>query len=79
MTTILTTAASPALSDLHHRQPAIVDAHDFEEWLAPDTETERLLALARRSSEGPFERWAVSRRMNSPRNDEPNLLQPLER
>ena len=76
---IVTTAASAALVDLHHRQPALVDAQECEEWLAPDTGTERLLALARRSHPGPFARWPVSRRVNSPRNDEPDLLLPLDR
>ena len=77
--TILTTAAAAALADIHHRQPSIIEAGDYEEWLAPETGTERLLALARRSSEGPFERWPVSRRVNTPRNDEPDLLLPLDR
>ena len=73
--TILTTAA-PALADLHHRQPAIIEADDFGEWLEPSTPSERLLALARRAYEGPFDRWAVSRRVNSARNDDPDLLLP---
>ena len=72
--TILTTAAAPALADIHHRQPTIVEAADFEEWLDPRTGTERLLALARRSYEGPFDRWPVSKRVNHPRNDDPDLL-----
>ena len=76
--TILTTAASPALTAIHHRQPVILDAGDFDTWLAPDTPQERLLALARRAHEGPFERWPVSRRVNSPRNEGPDLVQPLD-
>ena len=72
--TILTTVASPALADLHHRQPAIIEADDFGQWLEPGTAPERLLALAGRAYEGPFDRWAVSRRVNNARNDEPELL-----
>ena len=75
--TILTTGASPALADVHHRQPAIIGAGDFEEWLDPGTGTERLLALARCAHDGPFDRWPVSRRVNNARNDEPDLLQAL--
>ena len=75
--TILTTAASPALEDIHHRQPAILEAEDFDAWLAPGAPQDRLLALARRSHEGPFERWPVSRRVNNARNDDPDLLLPL--
>ena len=76
--TIVTTAVSPALAAIHHRQPAIIRAVDFEEWLAPDAPQDRLLALARRSHEGPFDHWRVSRRVNSAQNDDPDLLLPLD-
>ena len=76
--TILTTAAATGLIAIHHRQPSIIEADDFEEWLAPDTPQDRLLALARRSTEGPFDCWRVSRRVNSPRNEGADLKRPLE-
>ena len=75
--TILTTAASPGLADIHHRQPSIIEADDFEEWLAPGAATDRLLALPRRAYEGPFDPYRVSRRVDYPRNDDPDLLAPL--
>ena len=75
--TILTTAASSELTAIHHRQPSILWAEDFEEWLNPDATQNRLLAMARRSHEGPFEHWRVSRRVNNPRNEGPDLVQPL--
>ena len=76
--TILTTAASPEFIAIHHRQPSIIEADDFEEWLDPGTGTERLLALARCSYDGHFDRWRVSRRVNNARNDAPDLLLPLD-
>ena len=51
--TVLTTAASPALADIHHRQPVIVDDDALDEWLDPGTSSERLLALAGAANEGP--------------------------
>ena len=75
--TILTTAASPALADLHHRQPAIIEPGDVGEWLEPGTPPERLLDMACRAYEGPYGLWPVSPRVNSARNDAPDLLQPL--
>ena len=60
------------------RRPSIVEAADVDEWLDPDTAEDRLLALARRSTEGPFDCWTVSKRVNSPRNDDPDLLRPLD-
>ena len=76
--TVLTTVASPGLDAIHHRQPSILEAEGFDEWLAPGTPTERLLALARHSHEGPFESRRVSRRVNNSRNEGPDLLLPLE-
>ena len=76
--TILTTAASPGLIAIHHRQPTIIEPDNFDAWLAPGTPAERLLALARRAYEGPFDRWPVSRRVNNPRNEGPDLVQPLD-
>ena len=76
--TILTTGASAALADVHDRQPTIIEVDDFEKWLEPNTPTERLLAIARRAYEGPFDRWPVSRRVNNARNDAPDLLLPLD-
>ena len=76
--TVLTTAAAPTLVAIHHRQPSIIEGEDFEEWLAPDSSQDRLLALARRSHEGPFECWRVSRGVNNARNDTPDLMRPLD-
>ena len=75
--TVLTTAASTGLADIHHRQPVIVEDAALDEWLDPGTSSERLFALARAANEGPFERRAVSTRVNSARNDDAELLSPL--
>ena len=74
--TVLTTTASPALADIHHRQPVIVDDDALDEWLDPGTTSERLLALAAAANEGPFDTRAVSSRVNSPRNDDAEILAP---
>ena len=72
--TIITTAASPGLEDIHHRQPAIIDHRWFSNWLDPRTPLPALLELARESHDGPFERRAVSSRVNNVRNDDPDIL-----
>lgn len=76
--TILTTAASPGLADIHHRQPAIIEPDDFDEWLDPGAAPQRPPVLARSAYEGPFDRWPVSRRVNNPRNEGPDVVQPLD-
>ena len=75
--TIITTAASPDLKDIHHRQPAIIEPRWFTEWLDPQTPLSALLEMARESHDGPFERRAVSNRVNSTRNDDPDILLPV--
>ena len=76
--TILTTAASPALADIHHRQPVIVAEGNLDDWLDPASPADRLFELARGACEGPFDRWPVSRAVNYARNDAPELLHRVE-
>ena len=76
--TILTTGASSALAVIHHRQPAIIEPSRLEDWLDPATPPTRLLAMASASSEGPFDLWPVSDRVNGSRHDDPDLLLPVE-
>ena len=75
---IITTAASPGLVDIHHCQPAIIDPRWFTQWLDPLTPLPALLELARQPHDGPFERRAVSTRVNSVRNDDPDILTPAQ-
>ncbi len=73
---IITTAASPALADIHRRQPAIIDPDRFDEWLDPTSSVPLLLELVRNPPADPYERRAVSTRVNSVRNDDPGILDP---
>lgn len=72
--TVLTTSAASALVDIHHRQPVIIDDCALDAWLDPEMSSEKLLSLAGAANEGPFERRAVSTRVNSARNDDAELL-----
>ena len=69
--------ASPGLEDLHHRQPAIIAPRWFSNWLDPRTPLPALLELAQQPYDGPFQRRAVSTRVNSVRNDDPDILLPV--
>ncbi len=75
--TIITTAASPELEDIHHRQPAIIEPRWFSMWLDPMTPHPVLLDLVREPYCGPFEKRPVSTRVNSVRNDDPEILLPI--
>ena len=73
---ILTTAADAPLADIHHRQPAIINPEHFSVWLDGESPADTLLDLARKPRAGPYEIRAVSTRVNSVRNDDPDLLTP---
>ena len=75
--TIVTTVASPALSDIHDRQPVVVDPDDYADWLGPDTPMETLREIIRTPHDGPYEIRPVSDRVNRVSNDTPDILAPL--
>ena len=61
------------LTDIHHCQPAIIDSDRFADWLDPTSPVPRLLQLVREPRAGPYERRAVSTRVNSVQNDDPGI------
>ena len=77
--TIVTTEANELLRPLHDRMPASLDPADHAVWLGeqpagPDV----LLALLRPYPLERMELWPVSTKVNSPKNDGPDLLDPLQ-
>jgi putative SOS response-associated peptidase YedK len=73
---IVTTSASSFMRPLHDRMPVVLDAEGVDAWLdpgAPPGELQRLLAPA---PEDALEAWPVSRRVNSPFNEDPSLVAP---
>ena len=76
---ILTTAAGPDLRRLHHREPIVIAREHFSLWLEADERDTRLLNdLLAPAPEGTWNYHAVSRNVNSPRHDGPELLAPAE-
>lgn len=78
--TILTMGASPALRHLHDRMPVVIPPDGRDAWLdvgPPWTETRDWLSdLMERSRRQDDWRWRpVSRRVNSPANDDPTCLE----
>ena len=67
---------SSGLADIHHRQPAIVHLGRSAEWLNLTSPAPRLLDLVREPHGGPYERRAVSTKVNSVWHDDPGILAP---
>jgi putative SOS response-associated peptidase YedK len=70
--TIITTTASAPVADVHHRMPAIVSAKAFDAWLDGPSPAEVL----RPAPSGTLRARPVSKRVNAPRHDDPECIDP---
>ena len=76
---ILTTEANQRLAEVHHRMPVILPEEHWERWLdRSEVDPDRLLPLLRARPDEELDFVAVSPRVNSVRNDDPELLEPVE-
>ncbi|WP_419730209.1 SOS response-associated peptidase [Lichenicola sp.] len=70
---IITTAANATLAPVHDRMPVVLEVEDWGSWLhdgPPD--------LLRPAADDVLTRWKVSARVNSVRNDGPDLLHDVD-
>lgn len=73
---LLTREAEGDITSIHHRMPVVLSRDQYSEWLAPGTSTERIKELVR-SSRTDFEAYRVSTKVNSTRNESPDLARKL--
>jgi putative SOS response-associated peptidase YedK len=73
--TIITTQANEFMRPLHDRMPVVLDAAGREAWLGVATDAAELQALLAPAPEEALEAWPVSRRVNSPFNEDPSLVE----
>ena len=74
---IITCAATGAVQHIHERMPVVLAPTDFAPWLDPAaTDPAAPTALLAAPSGVALRAVPVSRRVNSPRNDDPELLLP---
>jgi len=77
--TIITTAANAPMAQVHDRMPVILDPEDIEHWLSrSETHSEPLECMLKPAPDDAIDLYPVSPAVNSPRNDEPDLIDPLE-
>ena len=74
---ILTTAANEKLTPIHARMPIILSSEQYETWLAPDSGLDVLQALLTAYPSEEFDFHLVSKEINSPKNNLPEVLQSL--
>ena len=77
--TIITTEANELLRPIHDRMPVILDGESGAKWLDPElTEPRLLTVLLLPLASELMEAYEVSTMVNSPANDRPECISPLE-
>ncbi|MBW2150347.1 MAG: SOS response-associated peptidase [Deltaproteobacteria bacterium] len=77
--TILTTAASRSIEKIHQRMPVILPSEMYADWLNPDiTDLKQLESRVRQRHLKDFAAQRVSKYVNSPRNNDPKCIEPIE-
>jgi putative SOS response-associated peptidase YedK len=75
---VITTAPNKLMEDIHNRMPVILTPEDEKVWLNSNTnDLNHLHQLLKPLSEDLMEAYEVSQLVNSPKNNSPNLIQPI--
>ena len=72
--TILTTEANEEVSNFHDRMPVVLEKENFPEWLQTPLSRLRFAELVKPRANGYFKVRPVSSRVNSPANNDPELI-----
>jgi len=75
--TILTTAASPALREIHDRMPLILKPAAYRDWLDPQRQDPDLAQILAHHTHQTFRFWPVSTVVNAVRNNSPELIREV--
>ena len=76
--TIIVTAANDIVRPVHDRMPVIIDPADYALWMSPEQQTEQAGSLLRAYPSERMEVYPVSRKVNSPANNDPGCIAPVE-
>ncbi len=76
--TIVTTEANERLRVIHHRMPVILAPEAYDLWLDPAAPGAQAQALLEPAPSEWFTAYRVSLKINSPANDDPALIAPLD-
>jgi putative SOS response-associated peptidase YedK len=74
--TIITTEPNELMSTIHNRMPVILPRDLEADWLDDNLQALALLSMLKPYAADQMQVYPVSRRVNTPANDEPALVQP---
>lgn len=76
--TVITTEANSRVAELHNRMPVILDQEGIDAWLDPKQRPAELQGFLRPYDPDAMAFSPVSKEVNSPRNESPDLVTPIE-
>jgi len=75
---IITTEPNELMRFIHNRMPVILPPKVHDRWLDPSNQdVEKLAALLKPYPASQMRAWEVSKQVNKPENNSPDLIQPL--
>lgn len=76
--TILTTSANPLMARIHERMPVIIKPENYADWLDGKlNDVIKIQAMTEPYPERLMEAYPVSRELNNPHHDSPELITPV--
>jgi putative SOS response-associated peptidase YedK len=76
---VITTEPNELLKKIHNRMPVILTKKHFDLWLDRNVQDEQMvLPLLQPYAEKDMDMYEVSRAVNSPKNNSPELLKPVQ-
>ena len=76
---ILTTAPNPLMAEIHDRMPVIIRPEDYAAWMDTNlTDVIKIQAMAQPYPERFMEAYPISRKVNKPQYDAPDLIEPMK-
>jgi putative SOS response-associated peptidase YedK len=77
--TIIVTGANGPVREIHDRMPVVLGREDYAAWLDPgNRDADGLLAMLMPAETAQWAMHEVSRRVNSPKSEGPELLEPVD-
>lgn len=75
---IITTSPNKTLKNIHNRMPVVLKEKDGDSWLNSKAPLEKILPLLKPFPDKEMVSYPVSRLVNNPQNDNPNLIKPTK-
>ena len=72
---VLTVPANDLVAQIHDRMPAILKPENYDRWLGIEPDPRELLVSYPAE---PMRMWPISKRVNTPKNDDAALLDPVQ-